>query len=71
MLLNNIHRLVYVLKHNVSETGLCLRPQVKPTLLGPIGRTSPYLRALDIVQKHNECTNVPSSQTFRFYVLLD
>jgi hypothetical protein len=37
MLLNSIHRPVYVLKHNVSETGLCLRPQVKPTLLGPIG----------------------------------
>jgi hypothetical protein len=36
MLLNIIHRLVYVLKHNVSETGLFIRPQVKPTLLGPI-----------------------------------
>jgi hypothetical protein len=44
MLLNNIHRLVYVLEHNVSETGFRLRPQVKPTLLGPIGRASPYLR---------------------------
>jgi hypothetical protein len=32
------------LKHNVSETGFCLRPQVKPTLLGPIDRASPYLR---------------------------
>jgi hypothetical protein len=41
MLLNIIHCLVYVLKHNVSETGLCLRPQVKPTLLGPIDRANP------------------------------
>jgi hypothetical protein len=31
-------------KHNVLETGFCLRLKVKPTLLGPIDRTSPYLR---------------------------
>jgi hypothetical protein len=31
-------------KHNVSETGFCLRPQVKPTQLDPIYRASPYLR---------------------------
>jgi hypothetical protein len=43
MLLNNIHHPVYVSKHSVSETGHCLHPQVKPTLLGPIGRASPYL----------------------------
>jgi hypothetical protein len=43
LLLNNIHPPVYVLKHNDSETGLCLRPQVKPTLLGPISKASPYL----------------------------
>jgi hypothetical protein len=76
MLLNNIHRPVYVLKHNVSETGLCLRPQVKPTLLGPIGRawtqqgrfylrTETEDRTMDIVLKNNGCTNIPSSQTFR------
>jgi hypothetical protein len=34
MLLDNIHRLVYVLKHNVSETGLCLRPQVQTYSVG-------------------------------------
>jgi hypothetical protein len=34
MLLDNIHRLVYDLKHNVSETGLCLRPQVKNYSVG-------------------------------------
>jgi hypothetical protein len=27
---------VYFSKHNVSETGFCLRLQVKPTELGPI-----------------------------------
>jgi hypothetical protein len=34
------------LKLNVSETGFCLRLQVKPTLLGPIDRASPYLRTV-------------------------
>jgi hypothetical protein len=28
---------------NVSETGFCLRLQVKPTQLGPINKVSPYL----------------------------
>jgi hypothetical protein len=66
--------------HNVSETELCLRLQVKPTQLGPIDRDSPYPqrqnpvsdtlyylnknRTMDNVQKHNICINVPSSQTF-------
>jgi hypothetical protein len=36
------HRLVYITKHNVSETGLSLRLQVKSTQLGPIDRASPY-----------------------------
>jgi hypothetical protein len=31
-------------KNNVSEIGFYLRPQVKPTQLGPIDRASPYLR---------------------------
>jgi hypothetical protein len=38
------HRPVYISKHNVSETGSCLRLEVKPTQLGPIDRGSPYLR---------------------------
>jgi hypothetical protein len=38
------HRPVYFLKHNVSETGFCLRLQVKPTQLGPVVRAVPYLR---------------------------
>jgi hypothetical protein len=37
------HRPVYISKHNVSETGFCLRFQVKPTQLSPIDRASPYL----------------------------
>jgi hypothetical protein len=38
------HSSVYtrISKHNVSETGVCLRLQVKPTQLGPIDRASPY-----------------------------
>jgi hypothetical protein len=38
------HSPVYISKHNVSETGFCLRHHVKPTQLGPIDRASPYLR---------------------------
>jgi hypothetical protein len=38
------HRPVYIRKHNVSETALCLRLQVEPTQLGSIDRASPYLR---------------------------
>jgi hypothetical protein len=37
-------RPVYFSKHNISETGFCLRLQVKPTEWGPIDRSSPYLR---------------------------
>jgi hypothetical protein len=32
------HRPVYFSKHDVSETGFCLRLQVKATQLGPIDR---------------------------------
>jgi hypothetical protein len=34
----------YFSKHNVSETGLCLCLQVKPTQLSPVDRVSPHLR---------------------------
>jgi hypothetical protein len=34
----------FFLKTIVSETGSCLRLQVKSTQLGPIDRASPYLR---------------------------
>jgi hypothetical protein len=51
MLLNTIHRTVFIQKHrpvyfskhNISETRFCLHHQVKPTQLGPINRASPYL----------------------------
>jgi hypothetical protein len=38
------HRPVCISKHNVSETGICLRLQVKSTQLGQIYRASPYIR---------------------------
>jgi hypothetical protein len=31
-----VHRLVFYLKHEVSETGFCLRLQEESTKLGPI-----------------------------------
>jgi hypothetical protein len=37
------HCLVYMSKHNVSETGFCLLLQVKPTQFGSIDRASHYL----------------------------
>jgi hypothetical protein len=37
---------LFIFKNNVSETGLCLRLQVKHIRLGPIDRASPYLRTL-------------------------
>jgi hypothetical protein len=37
------HRPVYISKWNVSETGFCLRFQVKPVQLGPVDTASPYL----------------------------
>jgi hypothetical protein len=36
--------LFLIFRNNISETGFCLRLQVKPTQLGPLDRTSPYLR---------------------------
>jgi hypothetical protein len=44
MLLDSIHRPVYFSKHNISETGFCLRLQVEPIQLVTIDRASPYLR---------------------------
>jgi hypothetical protein len=56
MFLDIIHPTVFYLKtHNISETGFCLRLQVKPTQLGLIDRASPYLQrwrlALSIAPK--------------------
>jgi hypothetical protein len=44
-------RPVYFSKHNVSETGFCLRLQVRPIQLGPIDRASPYLRTFLLARK--------------------
>jgi hypothetical protein len=38
------NRPVHFSKHNISETGICSHPQVKPTQLDPRDRASPYLR---------------------------
>jgi hypothetical protein len=43
---------LYISKHSVSETGLFVRLQVKPTLLGPIDRAIPCLRTGDIACIH-------------------
>jgi hypothetical protein len=40
-----------IFQNTVSETGFCLRLQVKPTQLGPIDRASPSLRTLVPVQR--------------------
>jgi hypothetical protein len=96
------HHPVYILKHNVSETGFCLRLHVKPTQLGSIDRAGPEIGTSSVdwaqlnrfymktetesslrnvvfsiinktmanVQKHNICSTVPSSQTFRSYSIL-
>jgi hypothetical protein len=37
------HRPVYFPKYNVSETGFCLRLQVKPTQLAATDTGNPYL----------------------------
>jgi hypothetical protein len=38
-----IQRLVFCLKHEISETGRCLRLQVELTQMGPIERAIPRL----------------------------
>jgi hypothetical protein len=44
MFLDIIHCPFSNLKHNVSETGFCLRLQVEPTQLDPMDRDSAYFR---------------------------
>jgi hypothetical protein len=43
-ILDIIRRHVFYLKHNVSETGFCLRQHVVRTQLGPIGSACPCPR---------------------------
>jgi hypothetical protein len=47
------------IKNGVSETEICLRLQTKPTLLGPIDRTSPYLQKVLAEDRH-----IPVSEMF-------
>jgi hypothetical protein len=42
---------VYILKHDVSAAGICLRLQVKPTQLGPIDRDTDSLYRLDLTER--------------------
>jgi hypothetical protein len=42
-ILGTIYRPVLYTKHNISETGVCLRFQVEPTQLNPLDRTSLYV----------------------------
>jgi hypothetical protein len=42
-ILDIIHRPVFILKHNASETGIYLRFQVEPTQMVQIERASPSL----------------------------
>jgi hypothetical protein len=45
-------------KHNVSETGFCLRLQVKPIQLGPIDRASPHLRTINTTFRRLDSVSV-------------
>jgi hypothetical protein len=42
-ILDIIHRPVFYLEHNVSETGFCLLLQAEPTYLGPIDGAGLYI----------------------------
>jgi hypothetical protein len=44
---------LFIFKHNVLETGFCLRLQVKPTQLSPIDRACPYLRTRRWIMSRN------------------
>jgi hypothetical protein len=46
IILDIIHRPVFYLKHDVSETGFCLRLQGEPAQFGPINRASLCLLTL-------------------------
>jgi hypothetical protein len=46
-------RPVYILKHNVSETGFYLRPQVKPTLSIGLNRTAAHVQVYSQFGKIN------------------
>jgi hypothetical protein len=62
-------------KHNVSETGFCLRLQAKPTHLGPIDRAGPYLQIFfqrqcvgDWILSPSSGSSIDWAQLNRFYL---
>jgi hypothetical protein len=59
----------FVFKNKVSETGICLFPQVKPTRLDPNDRSNPFLRMMDNGQEVNNHISTPSSHTLHFVLL--
>jgi hypothetical protein len=61
-MLDIIHRPVFYLEHNVSETGFCLRLQVEPTKLGPKDEASFCLRS----GQETEIISIYWSQMIRF-----
>jgi hypothetical protein len=70
-IVNFIHRPVFCLKHNVSETGSCPRLQMVPTELGSIDGPSPCLRTMvqnrdsgGLLWIHNEPCNSKNDDLF-------
>jgi hypothetical protein len=74
-ILDIIHRTVFYLKHDVSETAFCLRIQVEPTQLGQASPPEdgnilqyPKRRVLNKRQDDGYCDsylNIPLSETYR------
>jgi hypothetical protein len=60
-----VHRLAFYRKHDVSESGFCLRLQADPIQMDPVDRGSLCLRTMDNVQNCDSYINIPSSQTYR------
>jgi hypothetical protein len=54
-ILGIVHRPVFYLKHDVSETEIRLSLQVERTQLGPIDRVSLCLRTADRIQSVKSC----------------
>jgi hypothetical protein len=54
--------LSFILKHDVWETGICIRVQVEPTQVGPI---DPIWRQMENIQNYDSYINITSLQTYR------
>jgi hypothetical protein len=62
-----IHRPIFYLKHDISETEFCLCLQVEPTQLGPINRAS-CLWAPATIPKGTETSCIYWAQLSRFHL---